>query len=93
MVSYDQLLIESTLTAASNQLPVNPGSLIFFGIFLMAVGAVSIICPQVFWYLRIGRKIPGVPPNRLYLWVLRFGGLLVIALGAIILFITGTISL
>jgi len=92
MVSYNQLLIYFSLTATSKQPPVNPGSLLFFGILLIAVGMVSIICPQVFWYLRIGRKVPGVQPSGLYLWLLRFGGLLVIALGAIILSITGTFN-
>lgn len=92
MLSYDQLLIKSILLASGKQLPVNPGSLLFFGIFIMAVGVVSIIYPHAFWYLRIGRKLPGVPPNRLYLWVLRFGGLLVIALGAIMLYSAGRIN-
>lgn len=92
MFSYNQLLIYISLTATSKQPLVNPGSLIFFAILLIAVGVVSTIRPQVFWYLRIGRKVPGVQPSGLYLWVLRIGGLLVIVLGVIILSITGTIS-
>jgi hypothetical protein len=55
--------------------------MIFFGIFIIAIGLSSLIYPQIFWYLRVGRKIPGVPPTKLYLLVLRFGGFLVIILG------------
>lgn len=61
-------------------------SLRLFGIIILVVGILSLIRPQVFWHLRVGRKIPGVPPNKLYLHVLRFGGALVVALGLWMLF-------
>lgn len=61
-------------------------SLRLFGIFILAIGVLSLIRPQVFWHLRVGRKIPGVPPTKLYLHVLRFGGVLVVALGLWMLF-------
>lgn len=61
-------------------------SLRLFGVFILAVGILSLIRPQVFWHLRVGRKIPGVPPTKLYLIVLRFGGVLVVALGLWMLF-------
>ena len=61
-------------------------SLRLFGILILAVGILSLIRPQVFWHLRVGRKIPGVPPTKLYLQVLRFGGVLVVALGLWMLF-------
>ncbi len=61
-------------------------SLRLFGIIILAVGILSLIRPQVFWHLRVGRKIPGVPPTKLYLQVLRCGGVLVVALGLWMLF-------
>ncbi len=89
MLSYNQFLLNRIFLTSGNQVPVNTGNLLFFGLFIMAVGLVSIIYPQAFWYLRVGRKLPGVPPSRLYLGVLRFGGLLVIGLAAIILYSIG----
>ena len=58
------------------------GTLFFFGLFMLAIGLLSIIYPRLFWYLRIGHKIKveGVSPGRLYLAVLRIGGILVCAL-------------
>jgi len=61
-------------------------SLRLFGIFILAIGILSLIRPQIFWHLRVGRKIPGVPPTKLYLHVLRFGGGLVVALGLWMIF-------
>ncbi|MDW7739848.1 MAG: hypothetical protein SCJ97_07315 [Bacillota bacterium] len=61
------------------------GGLIFFGIFTIIIGLTSIIYPRLFWYLRIGRKIGQVPPQNLYLLVLRFGGLLVVILGIVMI--------
>jgi hypothetical protein len=61
-------------------------SLRLFGVLLLATGILSLLRPQLFWHLRVGRKIPGVPPNKLYLIVLRFGGVLVVALGLWMLF-------
>lgn len=60
--------------------------LIFFSVLLIAIGLTSIVYPKLFWYLRIGRKVPSVEPSPLYLWVLRFGGILVLALGVFMLF-------
>ncbi len=57
-----------------------------FGIFILAVGIISLIRPHIFWHLRVGRKIPGVPPTKLYLNVLRFGGILVVMLGLWMIF-------
>jgi len=67
--------------------PVIPESLLFFGLLILAAGVVSLIRPEIFWHLRVGRKIPGVPPVKLYLTVLRFGGLLTVALGVLFLYI------
>lgn len=79
---FDIKLIGQYLHLASKPMPpVEPYSLVFFGILLIIVGMVSIIYPRLFWHLRIGRKIPGVAPSSLYLMVLRFGGLLTVILG------------
>ena len=69
------------LLNTATQVPANTGGMVFFGLFIVAIGLLSVVYPQVFWYLRVGRKIPGVPPNKLYLVVLRIGGLLTILLG------------
>jgi len=74
-------VVQSLLLNAATQAPDNIGGMILFSIFIVAIGLSSVIYPQMFWYLRVGRKIPGVPPNKLYLLVLRIGGLLVILLG------------
>ncbi len=74
-------IVQGSLLNATTQVPDNVGGMIFFGLFIVAIGLFSVVYPQVFWYLRVGRKIPGVPPNKLYLAVLRIGGLLVILLG------------
>ncbi|HSW36681.1 MAG TPA: DUF6199 family natural product biosynthesis protein [Candidatus Limnocylindrales bacterium] len=65
--------------------PVNPDSLLFFGLFITVIGAVSALRPRLFWYLHVGRKIKDVPPNKLYLLVLRSGGVLVLFLGIYII--------
>lgn len=72
-----QMLLLNT----GERLPVPADSLIFFGIFIIAIGLASIIYPQLFWYLRIGRKVPRVAPMRSYLILLRIGGLLAMTLG------------
>lgn len=64
------------------------GGLIFFSILLIAVGLTSIFYPKLFWYLRIGRKVKDVEPSPIYLWVLRLGGMLVIALGIFMIYYT-----
>ncbi len=74
-------LVQGILLNAAAQLPDNTGGVIFFGVLIIAIGITSLVYPQAFWYLRVGRKIPGVPPNKLYLLVLRIGGLLTILLG------------
>ncbi len=74
------------LLSVANPTPVDLSSLRLFGIFILVIGILSLIRPQIFWHLRVGRKIPGVPPNKLYLNVLRFGAILVIALGMVMLF-------
>ncbi len=77
-----------TLTAGKSAEDVL-GGLLFFSILLIAIGLTSIIYPRLFWHLRIGRRVKGLEPSSLYLWVLRFGGILVLALG--ILMITYTL--
>jgi hypothetical protein len=74
-------IVQGTLLSAASQLPDNTSGIIFFGVFIIAIGIFSVVYPQTFWHLRVGRKIPGVPPNKLYLVVLRIGGLLTILLG------------
>lgn len=88
---YQYSTINLFLTSGNPQ-AIEPGNLIFFGLLIIVFGLVSIIFPQFFWQLRVGRKIPGVPPNKLYLMVLRFGGLLVIILGLIMLYYAWSIS-
>ncbi len=79
---FNKKLIEQYLHLGAEPMPpVHPFSLVFFGIFLIIIGIVSIIHPQLFWHLRMGRKIPGVDPSSLYLIILRFGGLLTVILG------------
>lgn len=58
-------------------------SMYFFGILLIALGVYSVARPQTFWYLRVGRKVPGVQPSSLYLFLLRFGGIMAILLGLV----------
>jgi hypothetical protein len=74
-------IVQVILLNAASQVPSDTGGVIFFGVFIIAIGVFSVVYPQAFWYLRVGRKIPGVPPNKLYLVVLRIGGLLAILLG------------
>ncbi len=74
--------------AASGEVSV-PGSergLLFVGAIVLAIGLISVINPRFFWYLRIGRRLPqGATPGRLYLNVLRFGGILACAVAVLIL--------
>ncbi len=73
--------VAKTLLSPTSQPPIDLSGVQYFGIFIVIIGLVSLVFPQVFWHLRVGRKIPGVPPNKLYLIVLRFGGVLVVVLG------------
>ena len=86
-------LIQGLLLNATAQFPAGTGGIIFFGFFIIAVGIFSVIYPQAFWHLRVGRKIPGVPPNKLYLVVLRIGGLLTILLGIYVIIYLRQLSL
>ncbi len=80
MLNISKTIVTHILIAAG--LPQhNFGGVRIFSYFIIALGLLSVIYPRLFWHLRVGRKLPGVPPNRLYLLVLRFGGLLVILLG------------
>ncbi len=85
MDHFQSLIYAVKLQAAAGVHP-DLASLRFFGLFTLAVGLLSLIRPQLFWHLRVGRKIPGVPPTKLYLLVLRFGAVLVIALGLWMIF-------
>jgi len=86
------MLTESVFLAAG-RVPVElPGSIMFFGLVFTIIGLTSIIYPRIFWYLRVGRKLQGAPPGKLYLWVLRFGGLLVVVIGLLMLYTTGTLN-
>jgi uncharacterized protein YjeT (DUF2065 family) len=80
--SLDYAVLFLTVESLSPDL----SSLRLFGVLILAIGVLSLLRPQIFWHLRVGRKIPGVPPNKLYLIVLRFGGVLVVALGLWMLF-------
>jgi hypothetical protein len=84
MSRYYQLITTNSL-AAVKPLAENVTSLYFFGILLVALGVFSVLRPQTFWHLRVGRKIPGVQPNKLYLIVLRFGGIMTTLLGIVII--------
>lgn len=81
MFLHIKLIGQYLYLAPDTMPPVQPYSLVFFGILLIIIGMVSIIYPRLFWYLRIGRKIPWVEPSSLYLMMLRFGGLLTVLLG------------
>ncbi len=83
MNCYKQLLGQYACLVSDPMPPVQPYSLFFFGFLLLAVGIVSMIFPRLFWHLRIGRKVPHVEPSSLYLMMLRFGGLLTVALGLV----------
>jgi hypothetical protein len=82
----DFIFLSSLLLAVTDPVPVDLSSLRIFGVFITTVGIISFIRPQIFWHLRVGRKIPGVSPHKLYLNVLRFGAVLVIALGMLMIF-------
>lgn len=76
-----------SLYAATGQAPPpqERTGLLFFGVLLLVIGLVSIIYPRLFWWLRVGHKIPHVAPVKGYLTLLRIGGLLVCALALYIL--------
>jgi len=82
---YQRLLVQ-ILIVAGGAPEVNTGSLIFFALLIIVIGLTSIIYPQLFWHLRVGRKVPNVKPIGLYLYVLRLGGVLVIALGLFMIY-------
>ncbi len=77
--------ISTNIFAAVKPLAENVTSLYFFGFLLIALGVFSIVRPQTFWHLRVGRKIPGVRPSNLYLHLLRFGGVMTAILGLVII--------
>ncbi len=77
--------ISTNIFAAVKPLAENVASLYFFGILLIALGVFSVVRPQTFWHLRIGRKIPGVRPSNLYLHLLRFGGVMTAILGLVVI--------
>lgn len=74
------------IIVSGNSRPVMPESLIFFGLLITITGIISIVYPRLFWYLRVGRKLQGAPPQKLYLHVLRFGGVLATVLGLVIIY-------
>lgn len=79
------------LSTAGTEAGSSPGQqaqagLIFFGVLTLAVGLCSIIYPQFFWWLRIGRRAPHVAPIRAYLNLIRAGGVLVCILALLILY-------
>lgn len=77
-------LLLATSAKATNIEP-NPGGLTLFAVLFILLGLVSVVFPKAFWHMRIGRKVPHVKPSKLYLGMLRFGGLLVVALGIYLL--------
>jgi len=83
---WDEYYLGSLLLSAGQVPEFNLGSMIVFAVMIMAIGLVSIIYPQLFWHLRVGRKIPSVPSNKLYLLVLRFGGILVVVFGLVMIY-------
>jgi uncharacterized protein YjeT (DUF2065 family) len=89
---YKMLTSFPALAAVTNPMPVNQNSIRLFGLIITTIGVVSLIRPQFFWHLRVGRKLPGVPPNKLYLNVLRFGAVLVIAIGLLMIFVINTVG-
>jgi hypothetical protein len=68
--------------------PEGQNGILFFSCFLLAIGFIALVYPRLFWYLRVGRKIAatGATPGRLYLAVLRCGGLMLCALAIWMLF-------
>ena len=79
--------VATIMAAAGHGAPLNQGSLTVFGMFILIIGVLSLVYPRLFWHLRIGRKVPGVEPSSLYLIMLRLGGLLVIVLGLVMIFL------
>lgn len=79
-----QVIDRLFLAAGANAKP-DLGGLSLFAVFFILLGLVSVIFPKLFWHMRIGRKVPHVTPSKLYLGMLRFGGLLVVALGVYLL--------
>ncbi len=65
------------------------GGVKIFAAMLILIGLVSVVYPRLFWYLRVGRKVPWVIPSPIYLALLRFGGILVVALGVYVLYYLG----
>jgi hypothetical protein len=84
MSRYYQLIF-TNIIATVKPLAENVTSLYFFGFLLIALGVFSVVRPQTFWHLRVGRKIPGVKPSSLYLFLLRFGGIMTTILGIVII--------
>ncbi len=92
ITSNFQLFAGLAYPAVGEQAPGMSASIMFFGIFITALGIISIIYPRIFWYLRVGRKLEGAAPGKLYLWVLRFGGILAVALGLFMIYSANLIS-
>lgn len=86
MIAFFTGNLQAGVAAAGKQVEDITGSLLFFSLFFMVIGLISIVYPRLFWYLRIGRKVRGVEPSSVYLWVLRIGGIMLFALGAFILY-------
>ncbi len=93
MYKYYYLLVAGSAAPVTGEpMPEMPGSIMFFGIFITVLGMISVIYPQIFWYLRVGRKLNGARPGKLYLWVLRFGGILTTAIGLFMIYSAGLIN-
>jgi len=73
-----------TCLAESPAVPIETRGLLYFGIFILITGLVSLIYPRFFWNIGIGRKAV-IPPPSLYLTMLRLGGLLACAIAAAML--------
>ena len=71
-------------SAESPAAPVDARGLFFFGILVLGTGLISLIYPRLFWNIGIGRKARIQPP-RLYLTMLRFGGVLACVLAVVML--------
>lgn len=76
--------VRMLLFTGSPASPAEAGGLLYFGIFVLITGLVSIIYPYFFWNVGLGRKVR-IPPPTLYLTMLRIGGVLACAVAAVML--------
>ncbi|MFB5677803.1 DUF6199 family natural product biosynthesis protein [Paenibacillus terreus] len=61
--------------------------LILFGLISIALGLLSFLKPSIGWYINEGWKVKGdSEPSETYLSVTRFGGIVSMMLGGILLF-------